>query len=217
MNDDYIKRENDYTTLESQEKPYVTYALLIINVLVFIAEMINGGAENTQTLLNMGAEYWPSISEDGEWYRMFTSMFLHIGIDHLVGNMICLIAIGPNVEHYFGHVKYTIIYLLSGLCGSFLSLLVELFTMNFYVSAGASGALSGLFGAMIIFSMDPATKKYFSKYKIIIYLALLLIPGFGPNRVNIMAHLGGIIGGFIIAYFFYYTKKKKNNSTTPEF
>ena len=198
-------------TDNNEYKPYITYILLIANVLVFIGEMINGGVENTQTLINMGAEYWPRISQNGEWYRMFTSMFLHIGIDHIAGNMLCLIAIGPNVERYFGHIKYTIIYLLSGLCGSALSLIVQLFTTRFYVSAGASGALSGLFGAMIIFSMDPATKKYFAKYKIIIYLALLLLPGLNGDNVNITAHLGGVIGGFIIALIFYRIKKRKTD------
>ena len=134
------ENEEQFTRLGTDEVPYITYILLVINILVFIGEMVSGGAENTETLLKMGAQYWPNIGENGEWYRIFTSMFLHIGIEHLVGNMICLIAIGPNVESYFGHIKYIIIYIVAGLCGSLLSLTIELFTLKFYVSAGASGA-----------------------------------------------------------------------------
>ena len=203
------ENEEQFTRLGTDEVPYITYILLVINILVFIGEMVSGGAENTDTLLKMGAQYWPNIGENGEWYRIFTSMFLHIGIEHLVGNMICLIAIGPNVESYFGHIKYIIIYIVAGLCGSLLSLTIELFTLKFYVSAGASGALSGLFGAMIIFAIDPATKQKFSWYKIVIYIVLLLIPGLGAHKVNVVAHLGGIIGGFILAYIFYLTKRSK--------
>lgn len=202
------ENEEQFTRLGADEVPFITYILLVINALVFIGEMINGGAENTDTLLKMGAQYWPSISENSEWYRMFTSMFLHIGIEHLAGNMICLFAIGPNIEGYFGHIKFIIIYILSGICGNLLSLGVELFTLDFYVSAGASGAISGLFGAMIIFAIDPATKPKFSWYKIIIYIVLLLIPGLGAHKVNVIAHLGGLIGGFVIGYIFYMFKRK---------
>ena len=195
--------KNDY-------KPIVTLILIGLNVIVYIAECLHGNPEDVNNLLNMGAAYTPYIAGNGEWYRLFTSMFLHFGIEHIASNMIALIAVGQYIEWYFGTVRYLVIYFVAGLTGNILFLIVEIFTRDFAASAGASGAISGLFGALIILAIDPRTKRVFSLPRILFGLVLLLIPSFGGTSVNIIAHFGGIVGGFITALIFYLFMRNKN-------
>ena len=191
---------NNYT-------PVITIILILINALVFIAETMNGGSENTEVLLNHGAQYAPYIFDNGEWYRIFTAMFVHIGFRHIAGNMFCLIAVGQYIENYFGRVKFLIIYLISGLCGNLLSLYFEVTSSTPIVTAGASGAISGLIGALLVLAIDPETRKLFPLHRVIIGIVLLMIPG--SKDVNVLAHLGGLITGFATGYTMYYFSKNK--------
>lgn len=202
--------------MQKNYKPILTIALIAINVLVFLLELSRGDSMDPNVAIDLGASFTPYILENGEWYRLFNSMFIHFGIEHLGSNMIALIAIGQYVEWYFGRVKFLIIYILSGLVGNLLSMGVELFfTHNYFVSAGASGAISGLFGAMIILAIDPETKKIFSLPRAIIAMILLIVPGIGNTGIDVMSHIGGIIGGFITAYIFYLFRKKHPSSDHP--
>ena len=187
-------------------KPIFTYILIAVNVFVFFLETMQGGSENAELALKFGAQYTPYIAEKGEWYRMFTSTFVHFGIEHLLGNMIALLALGNHVEFFFGRVRFLVIYFISGICGSLLTLVYEMHTLEFAVSAGASGAISGLIGTMIVFAIDPALKREFPLRRVIVGIVLVLIPM--KSNVNIMAHLGGVIGGAITAYTLYYFMKK---------
>lgn len=195
--------------------PVLTVVFIALNVIVFFIQISRGDTTDVNVALNLGAAYTPYILENGEWYRIFNSMFIHFGIEHLGGNMIALIAIGQYVEWYFGKVKFVIIYILSGLIGNLLSLGVELITHNYSVSAGASGAISGLFGAMIILAIDPETKHIFSLPRAIVALVLLIVPGLGNSGIDVMAHIGGIIGGFATAYIFYRFQKKHPSANHP--
>ena len=196
----------DESNAHNKYIPVITIMLLIANSLVFIVQCILGGSENTDVLLKMGAAYTPFILENGEWYRLFTAMFLHIGVQHLLYNMLALFAAGQYIEQYFGKVRYIILYLLSGIAGNVLSLIIELrFSHIFAVSAGASGAISGLFGAMVILALDPKMRKTFPLPRVLFGLLFLLLPGNDSDNINIIAHLGGMICGFIIALVYYKT------------
>ena len=96
----------DESNAHNKYIPVITIMLLIANSLVFIVQCILGGSENTDVLLKMGAAYTPFILENGEWYRLFTAMFLHIGVQHLLYNMLALFAAGQYIEQYFGKVRY---------------------------------------------------------------------------------------------------------------
>ena len=134
----------------SYKKPIITYAIIAICVLLFIMMYIFGNGTND--LIKYGANY-DILTRNGEYYRLFTCMFLHIGIWHLACNMYSLYVIGREVESLFGKWKYLIIYILSGICGSVLSLA---FSHN-SVSAGASGAIFGLLGALLYFGYHYRT------------------------------------------------------------
>ena len=157
----------------------------------------------------MGAAYTPYILAKGQWFRIISSMFLHFGFRHIFFNMIALIAIGRYIEIYFGRLKYTIIYFISGIAGNLLFLIFELLTFSgtYSVSAGASGAISGLFGALLILAIDKNTKQLFPLPRVILGILLLIIPGIGDGSTNVMAHLGGAICGIAIGFIYYFLAK----------
>ncbi len=188
----------------------MTISLIVINVIIFLIETALGGSESTEIALKFGAQYLPYVLADGDWYRVFTSMFVHFGIEHIFGNMIALIMVGQYIEVYFGRLKFLAIYFLGGLAGNLLSLIVEFQTNVYAVSAGASGAISGLFGALVILAFDKNTRRLFPLPRILIGIILLLIPA--AKNVNVMAHLGGLLGGFATAYTFYYYKTTKDSA-----
>jgi len=127
----------------------VTPVLLGLNVAVF-GLMLAGGihpmAPTIDSLVQWGANYGPKTT-NGEWWRMFTAMFLHIGILHLLFNMVALWNIGSFMERVLGPVGFVVLYLLAGLLGSVASVVWN----PFVVSAGASGAIFGLYGGLLAF------------------------------------------------------------------
>ena len=131
------------------KKMPVTACLILVNLIVFLITDFTGGTENTVHMIACGAGYGPLITGAGEWYRVFTSMFLHFGISHLANNMLVLFVLGQRLEPAVGGVRYLLIYLLSGFGGNVISLGLEMQSSNYAVSAGASGAVFGVMGAMI--------------------------------------------------------------------
>jgi len=175
--------------------PYVTYILIAINILIFILMYIFGsGSENINTLVNFGALN-KALVLNGEYYRLITSAFLHIGIIHLVCNMYALYILGNTIENYFGKIKYIFIYLISAIIGSFLSII---FMDNSVVSAGASGAIFGLMGSLLYFGYNyRVTLNNSITRQILPVIVLNLLIGFTTSGINNFAHLGGLLGGYI--------------------
>ena len=198
---DNIKRtiENKSRMAEklfSFKKPTATYSLILICILIFILMYILGnGSEDTYTLLKFGANL-DALTKNGQYYRLFTSMFLHIGIIHLLCNMYSLYIIGREVEIVFTKKKYLIIYLLSGIAGSILSLAFNHNT----VCAGASGAIFGLLGALLYFGYYYRAYLGASVTRSILPVVIInLIIGFASTGIDNAAHIGGLLGGILIA------------------
>lgn len=190
------KRNRVAEKIFSYKKPIITYAIMIICIILFIMMYIFGnGSESTNTLINFGANY-DVLTKSGEYYRLFTCMFLHIGIMHLICNMYSLHVIGKEVEGLFGKWKYLLIYLLSGICGSMLSLAFSYNT----VSAGASGAIFGLLGALLYFGYYYRTYLgAVMRSSIIPVILFNLVIGFLSSGIDNAAHIGGLVGGILIA------------------
>jgi len=180
--------------------PYVTYYLIALNVIVFIAEEILGGSEDIETSLAFGAFYTPYIIVGSQLYRFITSMFIHFGVEHLGSNMISLFALGPYVEHYYGHFLYLVLYIFSGISGNMLTMLYEGISNDFVVSAGASGAIFGLLSVFILFAMNPRLRKLFPIKRVLISVTLSLAAGRMDPSINFMAHVGGFGGGLVLAF-----------------
>jgi rhomboid protease GluP len=175
----------------TKKKPVITYALIIINVLVFLAMYIFGkGSEDTLTLLLFGANY-PVLVRAGDYYRLITSAFLHAGLLHLIFNNYALYVIGSQLESFLGKAKFLIIYLVSAICGSLMSML-----FSDGISVGASGAIFGLLGSLLYFGYNY--RVYLGtvlKSQIIPLIILNLIIGFITPGIDNAAHIGGLLGG----------------------
>ncbi len=183
----------------TKKTPVITYIILAINVILFFAMYILGnGSTDEATLVWFGASV-PSLILAGEYYRLITAAFLHIGFIHLLCNMYCLYVIGPQIESFFGKFKYTIIYLFSILTSSLLSVAIHSSSGNI-ISAGASGAIFGLLGSLLYFGYHY--RVYLGstlKSQIIPLIILNLILGFTISGIDNAAHIGGLVGGIIIS------------------
>ena len=199
------KNKEDATKADeifSKKKPVVTYALIISNLIMFIASVIVGGTifnMEPNTLYNLGGlvSYEGMNSNPLELYRLVTSMFLHAGVIHLAFNMYALYVLGPQLESFFGKFKFSIIYFVSGIIGGLVSMI---FQGSNIVSVGASGAIFGLIGAFIFFGYHY--RVYFGsviRSQIIPLLVANLILGYMVSGVNMAAHVGGLIGGVLSA------------------
>ncbi|MCU9613876.1 rhomboid family intramembrane serine protease [Caldibacillus lycopersici] len=185
-------------------KPFFTYALLVVQCVIFLLLEISGGSTNPYVLLQFGAKYNPLILE-GEWWRFFTPMFLHIGFLHLFMNSLALYYLGTAVERIFGNWRFLLIYFFAGFSGSLGSFL---FSPN--LSAGASGAIFGCFGALLFFGLvHPKVFQRTLGINILVVLALNLLFGFSVSSVDNAGHIGGLIGGFLAAGFIQLPKNRR--------
>lgn len=190
-------------------KPIVNYTIIGLNILVFLWELkmigssfLTNGAD-TQQLFQLGGMQTLAYNA-GQHYRLWSSMFLHASVTHILGNMGSLIFVGNILEDLIGHVRYLLVYLLSGVGSAYLSLL---FLNPNTVSVGASGAVFGVTGCLLIVTMFR-----YSNWKNGVVTALLytIFINLGVSvidpSINLYAHLGGLITGifcgFLILFYF---------------
>ncbi len=194
INKKNIKDAKEAEDVFKERTPYVTYSLIAINIIIFLLMYVFGnGSEDIITLLNFGALTKYHVM-NGEFYRLITSAFLHIGFLHLFCNMYALYILGKNIEGYYGRAKFIFIYLISALVGSFVSII---FMDEYTVSAGASGAIFGLMGALLYFGYNyRVTLNDAINRQIIPVIIINLLFGFLSSDVNNFAHIGGLIGGY---------------------
>jgi rhomboid protease GluP len=181
----------------------LTYAIIALNVLVYVyTSVLSGNAlvMSDDVLVQYGQANWRVMN--GWYWQLFTSMFVHVSIEHLLGNMLFLLIFGLRAEEMFDAEEYLVIYLLSGLAGNLLTLL---FGPNM-LSAGASGCIFGMFGATIIYMRRAVGQSIISA---LAYAFFLLIFSLGVG-VNVLAHLGGLVIGLIIGYLL--AAKRKGES-----
>ncbi len=192
INNNNTAKASELEKIFSMKKPIFTYAIIAICVIIFI---LMKGATDSKTLLLFGANLGLLVKH-GEIYRLLTCAFVHIGIIHLAVNMYSLYVVGSQIESYYGKLKYLIIYLVSAICGSILSIG---FNDN-VISAGASGAIFGLLGAMLYFGIKYRTYLGQTiKSQVIPIILINLFIGFTMSGIDNAAHIGGLIGGLLSA------------------
>ena len=178
--------------------------IILVNVVVFAVMALKGNTQNTIYLYRCGGITPESLFEDHQVYRLFTSMFMHSGISHLVNNMIVLYFIGGTLEKYTGRVRYLIIYLLSGLLGGLISQIYYMAMAENVICVGASGAIFGAVGAMLtVVVVNHGRVENFTFPRLIIYVVLSIYLGFTSQGVSLSAHLGGLATGFFTALLLY--------------
>jgi rhomboid protease GluP len=198
--------------------PRVTYAVLLINILVFIIRLTSPALD--EQIFMWGANHQPYVLQNGEYYRLFSSMFLHASIYsarggfalenslHLIFNMYILYSIGTALERLFGHARFAIIYLLGGVTGSVLS---TVFSDANVFSVGASGAVFAVLGAEFVYLYQHRKllgargrrqmQSLISLAVINLVFGLVTTVSTGPIRVDNWAHIGGALGGLLLAWF----------------
>jgi membrane associated rhomboid family serine protease len=192
--------------------PLITYALIALNVLFFFVELSGG---------NAFIEKWAFVPSRflanpiGDFPTILTSMFMHAGWVHLGGNMLYLWIFGDNVEDRFGHVKFSIFYLLCGAAATFAQLAFS--TGSNIPNLGASGAIAGVLGAYILLFPQRKVKVLMGRsvvpmpalVVIGLWIVLQFFSGMGSiadtadtGGVAYMAHIGGFIAGFVLTFLF---------------
>jgi rhomboid protease GluP len=181
----------------------VTSVLLALNVAIFVL-MLAWGIDPMQpslaSLIQWGANYGPKTTQ-GEWWRMFTCMFLHIGVLHLLFNMIALWNVGGFMERLLGSTGFLVLYLLAGLLGSVASVAWN----PFVVSAGASGAIFGLYGGLLAFLVRHRGLQEHAflaalRTNTLAFIGYNVVYGFIVPGIDMAAHLGGLAGGFVCGF-----------------
>lgn len=185
-------------------KPFFTYIFMAVQIFMFMLVEVKGGSTNVETLIQFGAKYNPLILA-GEWWRFFTPIFLHIGLLHLLMNTLALYYLGTAVERMFGRWRFLWIYLFSGFSGSVASFL---FTDN--LSAGASGAIFGCFGALLYVGVMN-TQLFFRTIgtNVLFLIGINLVFGFTVPGIDNAGHIGGLAGGFLATGMVHFPGKRK--------
>ena len=182
----------------------VTFGLIAVNVIVFVIETLAGGSTSLPVALRFGAMTVRDLQR-GQWWRLFTSMFVHFGFVHLICNMMSLYYLGEVLEQSMGSSIMSgsqfvfIVYICAGLLGNLLTWAVQQGQRQYnVVSAGASGAICGLLGVYVAMLMVPVFRDYMNVQGIIANVVLCLAPGMTNKSINMWAHLGGLIAGFLL-------------------
>lgn len=197
-----------------KRKPWMTYVLIGLCIFVYLGmcyfqyiylpkEGIPSQNGQNVTLLTFGAEWGPLVYQ-GQWWRLITAMFVHIGFAHLFLNLLTLYFIGPELEFYLGKMRYLLLYLLCGIGGN----VVSLFFDGNAISAGCSTALFGLFGYYIVQakrSSSPWMRELGRQY--FVFIAMNIIFNLFDSNVSLSGHLGGLLSGVLLGFLL--SPKKK--------
>lgn len=176
----------------------ITFILIGLNLVIYIVLnmfLLQNGID----IISYFDNSWMTVKENGEYYRIFTSMFLHADLNHLLNNMFILFIIGKRYEYSEGKFRFGLVYFLGGILASIASLSYNMILGNEIVSLGASGAIFALIGASVASVIKYRNKlKTISKKQMILFAVFSLYAGFANTTTDNIAHLGGLIAGFLI-------------------
>lgn len=193
-----------FSIFKPTEGYFISPILININLLVFIA-MITAGVHillpENDDLLRWGANFRP-LTLEGQWWRLFTACFLHIGILHLLLNMYALLYIGLLLEPYLGKTRFLAAYAITGITAS----LISLWWHDLTISAGASGAIFGMYGvflALLTTNLLDKSVRNALLTSIVVFVGYNILNGLKPNSgIDNAAHIGGLLSGLIVGYAF---------------
>ena len=193
-----------------------TIILIAVNVAVFFILSLFGDTEDAVFMMQHGAMYSDFVIQDREYYRLFTCLFLHFGIEHLLNNMVILGALGWNLELQTGKIRFLLIYFGSGLFGNVVSLIFHGAAQEYTVSAGASGAIFGLMGALLwVVIANHGRLGRLSGRGMLVMVALSLYFGLSSSGVDNYAHIGGLVCGFLLALILYRKRRGRDGFENP--
>lgn len=177
----------------------VMIILIAMNIIIYIYCTYTG-----ELVYNVGCMDAERVLLDKEYYRFFTSMFMHGGIEHIVSNMIFLAALGEMLEKAIGHVRFAVLYFLSGIGGSLFSIANVVLRGNHYTAIGASGAVFGLIGALLMLVViNNGRYEGISIKRMLFAIAYMIYDGMRSEHVDNAAHVGGLVFGALIMAVMY--------------
>lgn len=190
--------------MEFIKKAPVTVGLMAVNVITSLVLEIIGDTTDGAFMVAHGALNPEMVLYGRQWYRLMSSMFLHFGGIHLANNMFLLLVLGQLLEKAVGPVKFFAVYFGSGLMGAFVSLFHMLLVGANDISAGASGAIFGIIGGLVVVVLVHKGKyQEYTTKKMLLMVALALYAGFSTTGVDNFNHIGGVIGGVVLTFFIY--------------
>lgn len=204
---EYSEKSDAVDAILKGPRRYMNLTIVAVNVLLFFLVELTGDSTDTEHMVRWGAAWLPDILQ-GQFFRLFTCMFLHFGITHLGNNMLVLLFLGDTLEKITGHLKYGVICLGGGLIGSIVSCVHEYYTGTYYVSAGASGCVFAVTGALLyIVIRERGQLGALTVRRMLLLAALSIYNGFVSAGVDNYAHVGGLIGGFLLGMLLYRHQK----------
>lgn len=195
-----MENENSF----QYQKCIITIIILASNVLVYLCCIYaERAAYHEKTLADViydiGSMNAERVISDREYYRFITSMFMHGSVSHIVSNMIFLVALGEMLERAIGHVRFALLYLLSGIGGNLFSMINAVRSQEFYSTIGASGAIFGLIGALlVIVILNDGHYEGISIRRMIFAIVYMVYSGMQSEGIDNAAHFGGLVFGVLI-------------------
>ena len=200
INKESFEKSKKVEKIFSMKQPIITHVIMVVCIFLYLFLVLFEGNSIMDISIDSLVEFGGNVgvyTKSGEYFRLFTALFLHANLIHLICNMYSLYVVGPQVESFYGKVKYFVIFLMSGISGCILSLA---FSADNIVSVGASGAIFGILGAICYFGYHY--RVYLGnvlKSQIIPIIVLNLMIGFMVSGIDNFAHIGGLIGGLFVS------------------
>ena len=192
-----------------KSQPVVSTVLVAINVLVFLLCNFFG-----EILYNIGILDTYHVMIEKEYGRILWAMFLHSGISHLFNNMLILFFLGAMIEKEVGHVRYGILYFLSGIGGNILSLWTKTINNDLSGSVGASGAIFGLDGALLAMEFFSGRQmENVTLPRVLLMIFYSLYTGFAGQNIDNAAHVGGLLAGFVSTGIMCFLQRRRRKSS----
>lgn len=191
-----------------KDKDYITWGIMLVNIVYFLYLDLTGSSEDVAFMLKHGAMFVPAVLE-GEYFRLLTAVFMHFGIQHLVNNMLILFIFGSFIEKSMGKLRYLFFYLGCGIGANLVQVGWYFIERNrgnseVVVSAGASGAIFGIAGGLLyIIFRNRGRLENLNIRQMALMIVISLYLGFQSAETNNLAHIAGVIIGFILAVFIY--------------
>lgn len=199
---------------ELLKKAGMTQLLVLINIIVFLLEEASGGSMSSGPLVMSCSMYTPAVIEGHEYYRMLSSVFIHFGAEHLGSNMIALLAAGAYIEAVMGSARMGVLYIIAGLAGNAAVMQAEIIAGSYALSAGASGAVSGLAGAYMVLMVS---KRYdmvrVPRGNLVMAAVCILLPGLTDSSISFWAHAGGLAAGAALALIYVLINARKEEKS----
>ena len=190
--------------------PFITVGLVAINVLVYLVMELLGDTPGGDSVVLYGGIYPPYLFLEHQWWRLLTAGFLHFGAGHLINNMVILFFMGERMERAVGHLRMLVVYLASLLGGSLLSYGMMLYTGDYALSAGASGAVFGVIGGFLwVVLLHRGRMEDITLRRLVFMIVMSIYYGFSSSGIDNWGHIGGVVTGFVISMILYHRKPQK--------